>query len=110
MLQKQMKWPFFLWDSLEPEKEEGDRNSVHVLKYEEENSEILNVIFVVKKTVVSTWLQWEVLKFGCQSTLFLLIPYSGAWTILKQVSYTRKYTKNFGILTMPYVHILSGCL
>lgn len=40
MLQKQIKWPFFLRDSLEPEKEEGDRNSVHVLKYEEENSEI----------------------------------------------------------------------
>lgn len=40
MSQKQMKWPFFLWDSLEPEKEESDKNSVHMLKYEEENSEI----------------------------------------------------------------------
>lgn len=60
-----MKWPFFLWDSLESEKEEGDRNSVHILKYEEENSEIpraskfpiLNAILWWKKNqVVNAWL------------------------------------------------------
>lgn len=61
MLQKQMKWPFFLQDSSEPEKEEGDINSVDMMKYVKENSEIPRASKFSILNVISWWKKqlWE---------------------------------------------------